>query len=437
MILVTRALAALCATLTCFAGAANAVAAETNLYGFQCAPDGSEPLAGLVQTKSGNLLGTTFAGGGNEAGTVFNLAPPGSGGTNWTESVLYSFDSNTEQPPVTDAVHPMASLVLGHLGAFYGTGYYSADSGCGGSGCGAVFAMTHRPTLAVTPHPASVWHENVIYDFLGTPDGQNPIGKLVADFSGTLYGVTTNGGAAGAGAVFKLTAPGNEGQAWTETILYSFQNQADGGFPAAGLLTDKTGALYGTTPYSGDFGEGTVFKLTPPTRQGNPWTESVLYTFGLSGAPDDGNQPMAGLIADSNGALYGTTIFGGTQGDGAVFMLTPPSGGQTTWTETTLYSFMNNGDGALPGAALLLQKRNLYGTTEGTGGTGSYGSVFQLAPPAAGMTAWTETTMYKFAGTSDGKYPVSALVADSAGNLYGTAETGGPHNCGVAFEVAP
>jgi uncharacterized repeat protein (TIGR03803 family) len=436
MIHVTRAIATLCTTLACFAGAGNAGAAETTLYGFQCAPDGSEPLAGFVQTKSGNLLGTTFAGGVNEAGTVFNLAPPHSGGTSWTESALYSFDSNTEQPPVTDAVHPMGGLVLANLGAFYGTGYRSADFGCGGSGCGAVFSMTHLPTLAVQRHPNSVWHENVVYDFLGMPDGQNPIGNLISDHAGSLYGVTTNGGATGAGAVFRLSPP-TTGQAWTETILYSFQNQADGGFPAAGLLIDKTGALYGTTPYSGDLGEGTVFKVTPPAKSGNPWTESVLYTFGLSGAPDDGNQPMASLIADSTGALYGTTIFGGTQGNGAVFKLTPPSGGQTAWAETTLYSFQNNGDGALPSAALLMQKRNLYGTTEGTGGTGSYGSVFQLAPPAAGMTAWTETTLYRFTGTTDGKYPVSTLVADSVGNLYGTAEAGGPRNCGVAFEVAP
>jgi len=436
MIHVNRAMAILCATFACLTGAGNA-ATETTLHGFQCTPDGSEPLAGLTQAPSGNLLGTTFVGGLDEAGSVFNLTPPRSGGTNWTESLPYSFEEQTEPPPVTDAVHPMGGVLLGRGGVLYGTGYYSADFGCGGGGCGAVFALTHRPSLAVQPHPSNMWHEQVVYDFLGMPDGQNPIGNLIADNTGALYGVTTNGGAAGAGAVFKLSPPSTPGQAWTETILYSFQNQADGGFPAAGLLMDKTGALYGTTPYSGDLGAGTVFKITPPAHSGNPWSETVLYTFGLSGAPDDGDQPMASLIADSTGTLYGTTIFGGTQGRGAVFMLTPPGGGQSNWTETTLYSFMNNGDGALPGAALLFFKRNLYGTTEGTGGTGSYGSVFELAAPKPGVTTWPESTLYQFAGTTDGKYPVSTLISDSAGNLYGTAEAGGPRGCGVAFEVAP
>jgi uncharacterized repeat protein (TIGR03803 family) len=417
------------------AGAGNA--AETSLYGFQCAPDGSAPLAGLTPTNAGHLLGTTFGGGSAGAGTFFNLAPPASPGANWTETVPYSFASQTEQPPVTDAAHPMGGLLPGAAGVLYGAGYYSADFGCGGGGCGAVFALSQVPTLAKQPHPFARWHEQVVYDFLGMPDGQNPIGDLIADHAGSLYGATTNGGAAGAGSVFQLTPPTTPGQAWTETILYSFQNQADGGFPAAGLLMDKSGALYGTTPYSGDLGAGTVFKITPPARAGSAWTESVLYTFGLSGAQDDGDQPMASLIFDQNGALYGTTIFGGTHGDGAVFMLTPPGSGQTSWTEATLYSFTNSGDGALPGAALMFAKRKLYGTTEGTGGIGSYGSVFEIAPPAEGATAWTETTLYKFAGATDGKYSLSPLIADSVGNLYGTTEAGGPRGCGVVFEVAP
>ena len=423
----------LCATFACMAGTATATAAtETGLYGFQCNPDGSEPLAGLQQIKSGHLLGTTYSGGSSQAGTIFNLAPPVSGGANWTETLAYSFASQTEPPPVTDATHPMGGLLLGEAGVFYGTGYFSADFGCGGSGCGAVYALTHQLV-----HKVITYREQVAYDFLGMPDGQNPIGNLIKDSTGALYGVTANGGAAGAGSVYKLTPPASGQTNWTETILYSFHNQTDGGFPAAGLLFDKAGALYGTTTQSGESGTGTVFKLTPPTHGGNPWNESVLYTFGISGAPDDGGQPMASLIFDQNGALYGTTIFGGTAGRGAVFMLTPPSGGQTSWTETTLYSFMNNGDGALPGAALLFLKRNLYGTTEGTGGTGSYGTVFELAKPKSGMTAWTENTLYKFAGTTDGKYPLSPLIADSVGNLYGTTEAGGPQKCGVVFEVAP
>jgi len=431
MIHANRAITALCATLACVAYVGIAAAAETTLYGFQCTPDGSEPLAGLVPAKSGNLLGTTFAGGLSQGGTIFDLAPPASGETNWTESVLYSFDSQTEQPPVTDAVHPMGGLVLGQAGVFYGTGYHSADFGCDDSGCGAVYALTPK-----RQHMVTTYHESVVYDFLGMPDGQNPIGNLVVDSTGALYGVTTYGGTAGAGTVFELTPPAAAGQPWTNTTLYNFQNGTDGGFPAAGLLFGTGGVLYGTTADSGS-GTGTVFKLTPPTKSGHPWTETVLYTFGISGAPDDGAQPMATLVANKNGALFGTTLFGGTDGLGAVFRLLPPKAGKNHWNYATLYSFTNSGDGALPGAALLLKANAMYGTTEGTGGTGSYGTVFEIAPPTGGSTTWTETTLYQFTGGADGKYPFSTLIADSAGNLYGTTEVGGPQKCGVAFEVTP
>jgi uncharacterized repeat protein (TIGR03803 family) len=413
------------------AGAGSAAPVETTLYGFRCAPDGSSPFAAVVADKTGNLLGTTFSGGSLNIGTAFRLAPPTGGGTSWTESVLYSFESRRERPPATDATSPMGGLLLGHGGVPYGTGYYSNDTGCGGRGCGAVYALLH-PTMH-----SPLWRDQVIYDFLGTPDGANPIGTLISDSTGALYGVTTNGGASGAGSVFRLAPPSTKGQPWTPTILYSFKNQTDGGFPAAGLISDSSGALYGTTADSGDLGVGTVFKLTPPSKSGKPWTESVLYTFGLSGAPDDGDQPMAALVANNSGTLFGTTLFGGTAGRGVVFRLTPPKTGKKKWNETTLYSFQNNGDGALPGAALLLQPKSLYGTTEGTGATGNYGTVFELAQPPAGSTIWTETTLYQFSGGADGKYPLSALIADSAGNFYGTTEAGGPQKCGVVFEVSP
>jgi uncharacterized repeat protein (TIGR03803 family) len=408
------------------------LASETTLYSLPCYPLGNEPYAGLAMDKDGDLFGTTFAGGSVNLGTTFELIPPGTGSTSWTATNIYSFGSQTEVPPVTDATRPMSVLLEQKKGIFIGTGYESDDLGCGGTGCGAIFSLT-PPTSGQTQ-----WAEQVLYDFEGGADGANPAAGLIADGSGNLYGTTLNGGSAGAGTVFELSPPGYPGGPWTESILLNFHNGTDGGYPMAPLIIDGSGSLYGTTQDSGEFGAGTVFKLAPPATVGAPWTETVLYTFGLSGAPADGDQPVAGLVEDANGALYGTTLFGGTAGRGVVFELVPPAAGQTTWTETTLYSFTNGTDGALPSAGVLLKNNGtLYGTTEGTGTGGSYGTVFKLTPPKSGSSIWKEKTLYQFSGGTDGKYPLSPLISDSAGNFYGTTIIGGAHSCGAVFEVTP
>jgi uncharacterized repeat protein (TIGR03803 family) len=147
----------------------------------------------------------------------------------------------------------------------------------------------------------------------------------------------------------------------------------------------------------------------------------VLHSFTGS----DGATPYASLIADEQGALYGTTLYGGTAGFGTVFKLTPPAKGQTAWTETTLYTFKNGTDGGNPSAGLIAKNGALYGTT--SAGVTGYGTVFKLTPPANRLTAWTETTLYTFCSLlscTDGTYP-SGLIADNQGALYGTTGSGG------------
>jgi uncharacterized repeat protein (TIGR03803 family) len=180
-----------------------------------------------------------------------------------------------------------------------------------------------------------------------------------------------------------------------ETVIHSFSAppSSGGSSPQAGLIANKEGALYGTTSgggavVSGTQSEGIVFKLTPPAKGQTTWTETVLHSF-VGGT--DGASPYAGLIADERGALYGTTSGGGTANWGTVFKLTPPAKGQTTWTETGLYSFLSGSDGAFPQAGLIADKQGaLYGTTL-YGGSGGNGTVFKLTPPARGQTATADT----------------------------------------------
>ena len=266
-------------------------------------------------------------------------------------------------------------------------------------------------------------------------DGQLPAAGLIFDAAGALYGTTEHGGGSGYGTVFKLTPPTTSGGAWIETILFSFAGPyiggGDGAYPEAGLISDASGALYGTTVNGGtecsDGGCGTVFKLTPPVVSGGAWTESLLYKFTSS----DGS-PHAGLIFDSSGALYGTTL-------GTVFKLTPPANSDGARTESVLHLF-GSGDGLDPYAGLIFDASGaLYGTTF-HGGTTNGGTIFKLTPPTISGGAWTETVLYSFNNnTSSGGGAVLAagLIFDAAGALYGTTQAGGADEFGTIFKLTP
>jgi uncharacterized repeat protein (TIGR03803 family) len=307
---------------------------ESILYSFDTAfgtaTYGRNPFAGLIQDASGNLYGTTEAGGssGNN-GTVFKVTPAG------IETVIYSFSG-------ADGQTPNAALIQDASGNLYGTTYFG-----GTSGTGTVFKVT----------PAGV--ETVLHSFAnGGSGGQNPQAGLLLDVSGNLYGTTRYGGTTNNGTVFKVNPAG------VTTVLYSFTG-ADGQYPQAGLIQDANGNLYGTTNSGGTSSKGTVFKVTPAG------VETVLHSF--SGA--DGQNPMAGLIQDANGNLYGTTSSGGTNSTGTVFKVTPTGG------MTTLYSFgTGTSDGWNPRAGLIQDASgNLYGTTY-RGGTNDTGTVFKITP---------------------------------------------------------
>lgn len=293
--------------------------------------------------------------------------------------------------------------------------------------------------------------EQVLYTFQGN-DGANPIGNLIFDSSGNLYGVTEYGGTGnchpqnvvfpGCGTVYKLNP--NESGGWTYTTLYNFQGGNDGEYPNAGLILDNAGNLYGTTLSGGtgvpsDCGLeqqcGTVFELSP---NGASWTETVLYSF--QGGTADGAEPV-GLIFDTNGNLYGVTSYGGTENDGTVYELIPHSGGG--WTDKILYSFDGKADGSSPASGLTFDAAgNLYGSA--TGGGSCCGAIFELSPSVSG--SWTETTLHQFSGNPpDAASPNGGLLFDSAGNLWGSTLWGnyyqpcGPYEggCGTVFELSP
>jgi uncharacterized repeat protein (TIGR03803 family) len=344
--------------------ASSYAASESVLYSFTAPPNGVRPAAPVVSDAAGNLYGTTYTGAKSGYGTVYELSPPANGKTKWTEHVLRHFG-----PLAKGAFPDGASLTLDAAGNLYGVTTQGSTNDAG-----VVFELT-KPT------GGHKWIETVLYHFNGEKHGGTPYGTLIFGSDGNLYGTTGYGGASGAGTVFKLT-PGNPGSPWTESVLYSFTNGTDGGYPYCTLVFDNAGNLYGTTLNGGNTGNGVVFEVSPP-QSGNAWTEQVLHSFDSA---TDGTSPRTGVIFDASGNLFGTTGTGGTTGHGTVFEVSPPTGGSNNWTETVVYNFAFDTDGGSPGLSTLFRDSggNLYGTTQ-VGGTPRNGVVFKLAPPRAGQ----------------------------------------------------
>ena len=276
------------------------------------------------------------------------------------------------------------------------------------------------------------WKEAILHIFQSTKsDGWFPETGLIIDSSGNLYGTTFEGGASEVGVVFQLVPPASKGGAWTENLLYQFTGAADGGYPS-GQPVFSGGELYGGVTWNGKNFGGLVYELTPSKT--GPWTENVLYTF--SGG-SDGEGPGGQLVQDTQGNFYGATVLGGL-GYGVVFELSPSGSG---WNESVLYNFTGGSDGNQPRAGVIRDGTGvLYGTTL-AGGTGSCpgdlgcGSVFKLSPPSGGGN-WTESTLYDFTGGRDGGNSYTPLLL-LKGLLFGTTYVGGSSGGGVAFQVKP
>ncbi len=326
---------------------------QTVLYSFcslsNCT-DGGGSFAGLIFDTAGNLYGTTVGGGTHDSGVAFELTP---GSQGWTETVLYNFCS---LPGCKDGGSPMSGLTRDEAGNLYGAAYAAFELSPGDTG----------------------WTETVLHDFTGQHgDGEGAYAGLILDAAGHLYGQTQHGGTSkncdgGCGTVYELQRASGGG--WKEHILHDFDTGGDDmAFPVGALLLDKTGSLYGTAG-GGTYADGAVYTLRK--QPDGRWKAAIQYSF-TGGA--NGDQPGGGVVMDKAGNLYGTTVAGGDPNCecGVVYKLEPQAGGK--WKYTVLHTFAGY-DGAQPAANVILDgKGNLYGTTI-TGGAGGAGVAFELTP---------------------------------------------------------
>ena len=338
-----------------------------------------------------------------------------SGGSN--EVVLHSFGG-------PDGAGATSGLLRDKSGAFYGTTIF------GGAGAGAVFKLTPS---------GSGYVEKVLYSFKGGLDGSAPEGLI--ERRGVFYGVTFVGGdpngngGVGWGTIYKLA---HTKTGYVETVLYRFTGPSNAWEPNGPIVMDAAGAILGSSGFGGSHNFGTIFKLTPA---GSGYVESVLYSF-AGGAT--GQEPQAGLTIDKHGAIYGTTMYGGSNvgrrcmytGCGIVFKLTPHG---ANYSESVIYAFSGDRDGDLPYGALTVDDRT--GTVFGTtfwGGTKGVGAVFALTPRGS---RYTDKILYSFKGKRDGFLPEGKLLLASDGSLYGTAALGGGGchgiGCGAVFALTP
>jgi uncharacterized repeat protein (TIGR03803 family) len=396
------------------------------LYSFQGGSKGAGPGAGVTIGESGVLYGTTRHGGPSRVGTIFKLTPEGN---SWSESVIYAFSGPDGAFPLT------AGLVFGGSQVLYGT------TEAGGEAAGTAFKLT--------PSNTGQWTQTVLWE--PPVAGQSLLYGVLIGPEGTLYTPEDSGTAVA------LTPPNAPGGNWTATVIASVA-----GTPGAGFVSDGC-ALYGTSFSGGTINcqdgwwcGGAAYELTPPAVPAGSWVTAILHEFGAT--PGDGGGPN-GLTVGPSGVLYGETYWGGAgtlceiqgygfSGCGTVFQLTPPAAPGTVWTESVLYNFTGeDGDGAFPiGAVVVGQNGALYGTTEFGGSAASCGyfgatgcgTVFQLTPPTVAGGAWAESVLHSFSGVNgDGSSPAAVLAIGSSGVLYGTTSEGGSAGLGTVFSIVP
>jgi uncharacterized repeat protein (TIGR03803 family) len=340
--------------------------------------DGDLPASDLIIDAAGDLFGTTIVGGANGDGTVFEIDPPTGALT-----TLASFDG-------ADGSVPIGGVISDAAGDLFGT-----TLGGGADGAGTVFEIVKSTGALIT-----------LASFNGA-DGADPIGGLISDAAGDLFG-TTEAGGAGGGAVFEIV------KSTGALITLASFNGANGALPVGGLIRDAAGDLFGTTEEGGAYGDGTVFEIDKATG-------ALITLASFDGA--DGAAPIGGLISDAAGDLFGTTDQSGAYGDGTVFEIDKATGALITLTS------FNGANGANPQSALISNSEgDLFGTTY-SGGSYDYGTVFEIVKSTGALI-----TLVNFDG-ANGEGPVGGLTTDAAGDLFGTTEEGGANGDGAAFEI--
>ena len=325
-----------------------------------------------------------------------------------TTDVIFSFEEEEGEYADTD-------LETDSAGNIYGTTVLGGEFGGG-----TVFQLSPTP---------KGWEHTVLYSFTGGADGGEPYKGVTIDLRGNLYGTAVTGGSGGCeggcGVVYKLTK--SKGT-WNQTVIHAFTGGDDGSGPGARVTVDQSGNVYGMTPTGGTYGVGTIYKIHPHT---GSWDFQVIHTF--TGGTD-GATGSAGRMLLEHGRLYGAATAGGLYGSGVVFELTPTAVGE--WDFRALYSFQGQPDGSFPyGALLRAPSGKIYGTTY-YGGKNGIGAVYELSPGPDDVGEWDGRVIYSFQTGSDGNSPISNLVRDAGGNLYGTTSEGGLGS-GTIFKLTP
>jgi len=354
----------------------------TVLYNFSGSSDGGDPYATLIRDSAGNLYSTADYGGTAFAGVVFKVAPNG------VETVLYNFSGGA------DGAQPFSALVRDKAGNLYGTTTMG-----GSANAGVVFRVD----------PAGA--EAVLHNFVGGTDGTTPTGGLLEDKAGNFYGTTSQGGTSNAGVLFKIGAKGKY------SILHTFTGATnDGKYPTyTSLLMDSAGTLYGVTEEGGSANGGILYTFI------KTGTLTILHSF--MGGTTDGCNVLGTPFIDKNGNFYGTTSSCGASGLGTVWKVS------ANGDESVLHSFAGGTtDGEYPLAGVIVDANgNVYGNTE-TGGASNLGTVYKISPGG------TFTLVHSFAGT-DGKYPYGSFVRNAKGTLFGTALNGGTIGYGTVWKM--
>ena len=373
---------------------------------FSCEEDEGEYADTDLETDGvGNIYGTTVLGGDFGSGTVFKLSPAPTG---WEHIVLYSFTGGA------DGGEPYKGVTIDPEGNLYGSAVTGGSGNCEG-GCGVVYKLTNS---------GGKWIHTVLHAFTGGNDGSGPGARVTLDPSGSVYGMAPTGGAYGLGTIYKIL---QRNGASDLQVLHAFTGGADGAAGSAGRMILRHGHLYGAVTAGGTYGSGVVFELS--TRGDRALNFRTIYSF--RGQPD-GSFPYGALLFDGVGNIYGTTYYGGANGIGSVYQLSPRAIGE--WDESVLYSFQEGSDGNSPISNLVADGvGNLYGTTS-EGGLGR-GTIFKLSP--AGSGKWIETVVHAFEGPPDGGFAYNGMVVDAFGNFYGATVHGGDEDDGAVYKFTP